>query len=416
MSDETLEKKWKEALVGLGMAAATPTFAQDKPPAAPTTQTAPKVEEFKFDPKTLHHDLAPIAQLESSGGKNMAHKPSPKGEQDTAYGALGLKGSTAHEEYLKSPALQKLHPHLADFTALLGEMKYNPTFYNNVAASHWNRLKKLTGSNEKAAYAWRYGPGNAAKTPEQAIMADKYVQGYQKLSQPAVQKSEDLDKAIKDLKPGKPTWRDKGKSLTLNPPHINAQKSFNMDHLLTPKHIAQGYSMTAHDNGHQMEVTAHHQGKLIGHVSGLRATSSPVLKDRMHVDHALIDPQHRGQGLGTAMYEGLYAHAKHKAGINVVMGGTHSSMASGVHQKLAAKHGLGYKPTKEWGTPLSSYSSKQAWDAAPNGEYDNKYGDYRFRLSEEDLGKAIKDKYRKYSYALKYDEFAKNFEKWSKKG
>jgi GNAT superfamily N-acetyltransferase len=362
MSNESLEKKWKEALVGLGLATGSPSFAQ----------------EFKFEPNTLHHDLLPIAQLESSGGKNMQHKPSAKGEADTAYGALGLKGSTAHEEYLKSPSLQKLHPHLADFKALLGEMKSNPVFYNNVAASHWNRLKKLTGSPLKAAYAWRYGPAAAAKTPETAIMQDKYVQGYQKLAQPAMQKSEPLIKrgemtGISALAPGKPTWRNKVV------PGMRGGKAYNMDHLLSPTHVARGYSMTVHDGGQKIEVSAHHGGKLVASLDADRA-SYPAQNDKMHIGSALVQPTHRGQGLGSAMYEALYAHAKHKAGINTVMGGAHSTMAHNVHVKLAQKHGLKY-----------AAQPNVANVNQPEGPYDDKWGEYSFKLSEQDLNKAIAD-------------------------
>ncbi len=347
MSKEKLEKGWKEALVGIGLATASPSMASEKP-------KVPVQQDFKFDPKTLHHDLGPIAHLESSNGKNMAHKPSSKGDADTAFGALGLKASTAHEEYLKSPALQKLHPNLKQFNDLLGEMKKNPQFYNNIAASHWNRLKKLTGTPEKAAFAWRYGPGAASRTPEANILKDKYVQSYSKMLNPDIKKSEDLSKAINDLKPGSATKRDE--NATGRP----GFKAFNYDHLLSPHHVTAGYSMTAHDNGTNLEVTTHHNGQVVGTVSGIRA-ASPVLKDRMHLSSSLVGKDHRGNGLGTAMYEALYAHAKHKSGIKYVIGESHSSGASAVHAKLTQKHGLGYQATPDWGNPMSSYQSKQAW-------------------------------------------------------
>ncbi len=374
MSKEILEKKWKEALLGIGLATASPSMAAE--PEKPMV----------FEPSTLHHDLHPIAHLESSFGQNMKHKESTKGELDTAVGALGLKPTTAHEEYLRSPALQKLHPNLKEIKACLNEMKTNPQFYNNVAATHWNRLKKLTGSPEKAAFAWRYGPGAASKTPDADILKDKYVQSYSKMASGEVKKSEDLIKAIDDLKPGKSTKRFQNTSQ----PGATGFKAFNYDHLLSPQHIANGYSMTAHDNGTNLEVTTHHNGQVVSHVDGIRA-ASPVLKDRMHLASALVDPKHRGQGLGTAAYEALYAHAKHKAGIKVVIGGAHSSMASSVHAKLAQKHGLGYDAKPRIGVPMGKYPTKRAWNAAPSGEYDEKYDDYRFTLSEEELGKAIGD-------------------------
>ncbi len=380
MSNEKLEKKWKEALLGLSLATASPATA-------PTMTPQPE-KQITFDPKSLHRDLHPIAHMESSFGQNMKHKVSSKGELDTAVGALGLKPTTAHEEYLRSPALQKLHPNLKEVKALLNEMKSNPQFYNNVAATHWNRLKKLTGSPEKAAFAWRYGPTAASKTPDAAILKDKYVQGYIKHANPEVQKSEDLmKKGIDSLRPGTPTWRDKNKNMMGGG---GGYKVFNYDHLLSPQHIAKGYSLTAHDNGHNLEVTAHHNGKVVGNVDGHRA---PVLKDKLQVSSALVQPEHRGQGLGTAAYEALYTHAKHKGGITTVSGGVHSTMARHVHQKMAEKHGLAYHAKPEIGNELArpTYPNMNAWKQAPIGEYDNKFGPYEMKLSEENLGKAIGD-------------------------
>jgi hypothetical protein len=59
--------------------------------------------------------------------------------------------------------------------------------------------------------------------------------------------------------------------------------------------------------------------------------------------HSELDPEYRGAGLGLAMYEAAFAHAKNALGIDTVHGGIHSADAHKLHQRLAAKHGLEYQ-------------------------------------------------------------------------
>jgi hypothetical protein len=187
-----LEKTWKEALLGASLLT------------APTANAAPKAEEsaqVKFDPSSLHSELVPIAHIESSFGKNMNHKKNIKGEYQTALGALGLKPSTAHEVWQKSPHLQKLYPNLQDPATFTNAMRSDPSFYNILAASHWNRLKKLTGGSvDKAAFAWRWGQGAAAKADENAIVKDPYVVKYHQLANApdSVHKSEEFDNSLQE--------------------------------------------------------------------------------------------------------------------------------------------------------------------------------------------------------------------------
>lgn len=134
----------------------------------------------------LHHELHPIAQLESSGGKNINHKPHSLGEFHTAVGAVGLKPSTAHDEYMKSSWLQKVFPNISDPQKFTHEFKRNDALYNHTATSHWHRLKKLFGGDTtKAAYAWRWGQGAALRDAPEVQAGDPYVQAYQKLTSKA---------------------------------------------------------------------------------------------------------------------------------------------------------------------------------------------------------------------------------------
>lgn len=135
-------------------------------------------------PTPLHPDLLPILQLESSGGRDVNHKPNPKGEYETAFGPLGLKPSTGWEEYRKSKvAVNNVNNvnnvnSIESFTKLL---KSDGNFYNLIANLHFTRLKYRHGSNINASHAWRYG-STATKTLQDtdpaAILNTGYVKKY----------------------------------------------------------------------------------------------------------------------------------------------------------------------------------------------------------------------------------------------
>jgi 8-oxo-dGTP pyrophosphatase MutT (NUDIX family) len=171
-----LSKSWKHAFVGAMTAASlsgTPAHAQD---------TVTDTHQQEWTPNGLHEELKPIAHLESTFGKRMKHSPHSKGEYHTAFGAVGLKGVTAHEEYNRTKYLQQIYPDLHDQSKFMDEFKANPTFYNAVATAHWNRLKKLFGNDvNKSTYAWRWGQGRAARADPEAIAASPYVQAYNKI-------------------------------------------------------------------------------------------------------------------------------------------------------------------------------------------------------------------------------------------
>lgn len=160
-----------------------------------------------------------------------------------------------------------------------------------------------------------------------------------------VQKSEDLEKAISEIPAGQ---RTQASTSTLG----NAGHDYS--HLLPEQHKVAGMKLyvTHDDLGGQKMANAvlyapHPQkpGKLapIGHVEGYinhKRDKTP----RSIEPHSELDKEFRGKGLGMAMYEGLLSHAKHKLGINRVEGGSHSADANAIHTKLAAKHGVAYKP------------------------------------------------------------------------
>ena len=69
----------------------------------------------------------------------------------------------------------------------------------------------------------------------------------------------------------------------------------------------------------------------------------------LHPDNALephfnsgISQEHRGQGLGKALYTALFAHAHNVLGATSVRGRLHSINAGRIHQALAREHGMNY--------------------------------------------------------------------------
>lgn len=89
------------------------------------------------------------------------------------------------------------------------------------------------------------------------------------------------------------------------------------------------------------------------------------------VASSLMEPL-RGRGLGLATYEAALAHSRNKLGATHLVGDVHSSLASAVHKKLAAKHGLDYKP-----------KLVDPNDDSPPGAYDDKYDEYSYALKTE---------------------------------
>lgn len=189
-----------------------PKVQQVKPATAPEEQAQFKqaVQQAapKWTPDGLHPWLIPIAHLESSFGQNMNHTPNSKGTYHTAYGPVGFKVSTAHEEWKKTKQLKDKFPGLEDPADFDKAFKSNWQLYNLLASSHFLRLAHRHGSNEKAAYAWRWGTGAASGAQDEVVNKDNYVQRYRDLlASTGVQKpqpkTEPIAKAISsnDLKP-----------------------------------------------------------------------------------------------------------------------------------------------------------------------------------------------------------------------
>lgn len=147
-----------------------------------------------WTPHGLPPEMHPIAHMESSFGRNLNHEAHSKGDFHTAYGAVGFKPVTAHFEYKKSPAIQKMFPGLQDEQKFIKAFKKDHHFYNVLAGKHFNWLKtNLGGDVHKAAYGWRWGIGAAQRAADEDIAADGYVRQYQVL---ANRKPADVRRAI----------------------------------------------------------------------------------------------------------------------------------------------------------------------------------------------------------------------------
>jgi hypothetical protein len=175
---DTLEKGLGSTLAVLG-AAATIASSSPLPMAAKaaTATTAPS----KWSPAGLHHELLPIAHLESSFGQFMEHAPNAQGSYYTAHGACGLKVVTAHEEWKRYKDIQKLFPGLEEPANFEKEFKVNHKLYNAVASKHWQRIRTAMGSPEKAAYAWRFGLTAARKASDDEIANTNYVKKFKEM-------------------------------------------------------------------------------------------------------------------------------------------------------------------------------------------------------------------------------------------
>lgn len=188
-NDPTLKKGFLGAVAGAAMAMSPGLqagFDKVNPPQHVQEQAATHTVEApakpKWTPDGLHASLIPIAHLESSFGQNMNHAPNSKGDYHTAFGPVGFKVSTAHEEWNKTSQLKKLFPGLEDPKTFTDKFKNDWKFYNLVATSHFLRLTHRHGTPEKAAYAWRYGSTAAQGADESIIAKEPYVLRYRDLA------------------------------------------------------------------------------------------------------------------------------------------------------------------------------------------------------------------------------------------
>lgn len=97
-----------------------------------------------------------------------------------------------------------------------------------------------------------------------------------------------------------------------------------------------------------------------------------VRNGRLEIGLSNVDPELRGKGIGTALYEGIMQHAAQELGVSKVAGDRHSTSASKVHSKISDKYGLDYKPVQ----------TKKPKSEVPS-DYDERFDQYEYTLKEE---------------------------------
>lgn len=151
-------------------------------------------------------------------------------------------------------------------------------------------------------------------------------------------------------------------------------------HLLPAKHQAEGYMLGVSSNERgMMSQFKDPDGYTVGHVKGLFTKPDKYEPAHEAVDqsaqgiepHSNLNDEHQGQGIGTAMYEATYAHAKNVHGLTHVLGGVHSAQAHALHQRLAAKHGFEY------------HGGRQIEPSFPGRKMPFPHDSYAYALKEE---------------------------------
>jgi 8-oxo-dGTP diphosphatase len=182
-----------------------------------------------------------------------------------------------------------------------------------------------------------------------------------------VHKSEPLDKmAIKDIQPGQPAMGG----------------GYDYSHILPQGLRDIGYTLNIrpHPEGPRSTIVygeVRHDGEQVGSIASTvhhgQNEPNPDYEDGLEFIHSNLEPEHRGHGLGNAMYEGVMAHAYHHLGARKVLGSAHSTSAGRVHSSLSAKHGMDYSPS------ASGYALPHEDD------YDSRYKPYRYTMKAEGM-------------------------------
>lgn len=197
-----------------------------------------------------------------------------------------------------------------------------------------------------------------------------------------------LRKALSDI--------PKGPEITGELHDTSGAKHHDYSHLLPKDLKNQGYSLKVRHlppTG-QPGLTNHKLSAIVSHTSesGYPWEIGEVRANLKHgrdinnvhglhtsIGDSFLDPDHRGKGLGFAMYEALLGHARNELGAtHVGSEQAHSSLASNIHKKLAQKHGFNYNP-----------QTNPEGNSVP-GDYDAKMAPYSYAIKNEpNLNKSL---------------------------
>lgn len=124
--------------------------------------------------------LNAISQVESSGGKNVHHKPTSMG---TAYGKFAIMPDVVHDTIRLNPDLKRQHSKVMRLQGdnLSRYLQDNPKLEQEIVNRHLNRLEHHFGQNPEAiSFAWNHGikGTNRALASKQNISQHPYVQKF----------------------------------------------------------------------------------------------------------------------------------------------------------------------------------------------------------------------------------------------
>lgn len=178
---EELEKGALKNLLTAGAMGAALSSAVPSEAKAPVHQSlAPQVSTQGHNGYNRDKVLNAISQVESSGGKNTAHKPTSMG---TAYGKFAIMPDTIHDTIRLNPDLKRQHQKALNLQGddLHRYMQDNPKLEQEIATRHLQRLEHHFGHNPEAlGYAWNHGilGTNRALNQKQKIGEHPYVQKF----------------------------------------------------------------------------------------------------------------------------------------------------------------------------------------------------------------------------------------------
>jgi GNAT superfamily N-acetyltransferase len=253
---------------------------------------------------------------------------------------------------------------------------------------HWYLKHRETGqildptANQfKTPVPYEKGRGRGFLTSEPSKRAQEVIGRVQ--AKLATQNG--LTKAIQDIKPGRLTGAVDRRGVAL--------KNYNYSHLLSPL-FRKKFRLEVHEGsfsdpcaipqdqtsstlyarlflrrGPGVNLDPHLMyGQVAGRLLGDGPKTLDIASSSLHSDH-------RGKGLGAAMYEALLAHAHHRHGVKEIGGDTHSTLAHGVHERLGQKHGF-----KVEGVRIN--------ESSQSGVSDGAFGPYSYRLAKAESNQA----------------------------
>lgn len=136
-------------------------------------------------------ELAAIAMIESSGGKNLKHEMDPKSGM-TAGGMFGMMPYTASDVVRLDKNLANKYSDIADLakdyktnhSKITEFFNTNPEAAAEFAKSHYNRAKTRLQDPNKTAYSWFQGISGALRASPEQIDKHDYVQKFKKYYKP----------------------------------------------------------------------------------------------------------------------------------------------------------------------------------------------------------------------------------------